>query len=216
MPSTAALAPVRQVAVVTSSLIIVTSAAGAHGAWAAWSRYQVAVGYVAGEPTVGVAAYVSAGNIAANAAVLWLMAYAATAVMFLTWSWRARWNAEQLSDLPHRLRRGWMIGCWVVPVFPLIVLEDVWRTSRPDAPGTGHARDLPRAPLVHCWWYAATACTLAGLWMAAAQHQEPTLDALLNLASITTVVAVLQAVTATLAITMVRQITQWQAAHSPQ
>jgi uncharacterized protein DUF4328 len=212
MSSTAALAPVRHVAVVTQAMLASTSAAGALGTWSAWNRYQVATG----EWGVGVAAWVSADNTAASAAVVWLMACVATVVTFLTWSWRARWNAERLSDLPHRLRRGWVVGCWVVPVFPLIVFEDVWRTSRPGQPAVEHVRDLPRARLVHYWWYTATACALTGLWLATALSREPTLDAVLNVASLTTVAAVLQIVAAALAITMVRQITKWQSAHSPQ
>jgi hypothetical protein len=210
MPSTVALAPVRQVALVTNIMVLVTCVAGAFGTGAAWHRYQVAVDYVAGEPGVGVADYVGADNTAANVALLWLLAYAVTCVSFLTWSWRARSNAELLCQLPHRLARGWVVGGWLVPVFPLIVLEDVWRTSRPSPPGATHARELPRAPLVHYWWYAAMACALVGLWLAVVRAGEPKLDVLLNIASVTTVLAVLQLVTAALVIPMVRQITRWQ------
>jgi hypothetical protein len=210
MPSTVALAPVRQVAVVTSAMTTVTCAAGTFGTYAAWHRYQVAVDYADGKSGIGVADYVGADNTAANIAVLWVLACVVTCVTFLTWSWRARSNAERLCPLPHRLGRGWVIGGWFVPTFPLIVLEDVWRTSRPDVPGTGHARALPRALLVHYWWYAAMACVPAGLWLSVARHQEPTLEALLTVASATTVLAALQFVAATLVIAMIRQITQWQ------
>jgi hypothetical protein len=210
MPSTVALAPMRQVAAVTSAMVVVTCTAGVLGTWAAWHRYQVAVDYVAGDPDVGVADYVSADNTAANIAVLWLLAYGVTCVTFLTWSWRARYNAELLCPLPHRLARGWVIGGWLVPVFPLIVLEDVWRTSRVRPPAAVHVRELPRAPLVHYWWYASTACALAGLWLAAVQLADPTMDVLLDIASTTTVLATLQIVAAGLVIMVIRQITQWQ------
>lgn len=211
MPSTVALAPVRYVAAVTSAMIVVTCAAGMLGVYASWHQYQVAVAYVAGEPGVGVADYVGADNTAANVAVLWLLAYAVTCVTFLTWSWRARSNAERLCPLPHRLGRGWVIGGWFVPAFPLIVLEDVWRTSRPGVPGAGHARALPRALLVHYWWYTAMACALAGLWLMAAALRESTREALLTVASVTTVLALLQLVAAALVIAMIRRITRWQA-----
>jgi hypothetical protein len=184
-------------------MMAVTCAAGALGTWAEWQRHQVA-------SDAGLAAYVSAENVAANIAVLWLLAYLTTGVTFLTWAWRARCNAERLSALSHRLRRGWTIGGWLVPVAPLIVLEDVWRTSRPGLPRVEHARDLPRATLVHYWWFAALACGLAGMLLAVTREGEPTLDALLDIASVTTAVAVLQIVTAALAIPMVRQITRWQ------
>jgi hypothetical protein len=210
MPSTVALAPLRQVAVVTGAMVVVTCTAGVLATWSAWHRYQVAVAYVAGEPDIGVADYVDADNTAANIALLWLLAYAVTAVTFLTWSWRTRHNAERLAPVPHRLGRAWTIGGWVVPVVPLIVLEDVWRTSRPDLPAVEHARELPRAPLVHYWWYAAAACALTGLWLTATRSGAPTLDALLNIASLTTVLAVLQIVAAALVIAVIRQVTLWQ------
>jgi hypothetical protein len=210
MPSTATLAPVRYVAAVTSAMIVVTCAAGVVGVWAAWQQYEVAVAYVAGDPGIGVADYVGADNTAANVAVLWLLAYAGTCVTFLTWSWRARSNAERLCPLPHRLSRGWVIGGWFVPLFPLIVLEDVWRTSRPEVPGASHARALPRALLVHYWWYTAMACALAGLWLVTATARESTREALLTVASVTTVLAALQLVAAALVIAMINQITRWQ------
>jgi hypothetical protein len=131
-------------------------------------------------------------------------------VTFLTWSWRARFNAEQLCAAPHRLSSGWVIGGWLVPVFPLIVLEDVWRTSRPRVAEVSHARVLPRAPLVRYWWSASTACLVVALWLAAVRSGEPTLDAMLNTAMITTVLAVLQMVAAAPQVAMVRQITEWQ------
>ncbi|TDV47021.1 DUF4328 domain-containing protein [Actinophytocola oryzae] len=216
MPSTVATAPVGQVAVVTSAMMGVTCTAGALGTWAAWHRYGVAVAYVAGEPGTGVADYVGAANTAANVNVLWLMAYAVTCVTFLTWSWRARLNAEQLTPVPHRLARGWVVAGWVVPAFPLIAMEDVWRTSRPDVPsGVEHARSLPRAPLVRYWWCAAMACVLAGVWLVATVEGEATLDALLNTASAMTVLAVLQTVAAGLAVPMIRQITRWQSPNTP-
>jgi Domain of unknown function (DUF4328) len=211
MRSTVVLAPVREVAVVTSSMITATCAAGLMGTWASWHRYHVAVSYAASEPGTGVADYVGADNTAANVGVLWLLAYAVSAVTFLTWSWRARWNAERLRPIPHRLGRGWVVGGWLVPVVPLVTLEDVWRTSRPfTAAEVEHARALPRALLVHYWWHVSMACVLAGLWLAAARQGEPTLDALLNIALVTTVLAVLQVVAAALVITIIRQITQWQ------
>lgn len=212
MPSTAAAVPVNNVATITTAMVVVTCAAGVLGSLTAWQHYDVAVDYAAGEPSVGVADYVGAANNAANAGVLWLLAYCVTFLTFLTWSWRTRANAERLSPLPHRLSRGWVIGGWLVPVFPLIVLEDVWRTSRPVPPDAAHARDLPRVWLVHSWWYASMACALLGVWLAIRPGGEPTLDELMTTASVTTLLAALEMVAAALVITMIRQITRWQAA----
>jgi hypothetical protein len=210
MPSTVAPPPVRQVAVVTCAMTVVTCVSGALATWGSWHRYHVAVDYVAGVPGVGVADYVSADNTAANIGLTWLLAYIVTCVTFLTWSWRARFNTEQLCAAPHRLGPGWVIGGWLVPVFPFIVLEDVWRTSRPHVAEVSHARLLPRAPLVLYWWFASMACLVVALWLAAVRHGEPTIDAMLNIAIVTTVLAVLQLVAAALQIAMIRQITEWQ------
>jgi Domain of unknown function (DUF4328) len=203
------------VAAVTSAMMITTCTVGTLGTWAAWHRYQVAVAYAAGEPGTGVADYVSSDNTAANLGVLWLLACATTGVTFLTWAWRARHNAERLSSPRHRLHRGWVIAGWLVPAFPLIVLEDVWRTSRPDVPAVEHVRELPRTALVHYWWYATLACVLAVLWLAGTRSGDPTLEVLLNIASATTVLAVLQVVAAVLAIALVSRITRWQCAERP-
>jgi hypothetical protein len=215
-PRTVAMAPVRHAATVTSSMMAVTCTAGLLGAWAAWHHHQVAVDYVAGEPGIGVAAYVGADNTSAGTGLLWLLAGAVTAVMFLTWSWRARCNAELLSPLPHRLTRGWTVGSWFVPglnaYLPRAVMEDIWRTSRPDAPGdAGHARELPRAWLVHYWWYAVLASGLAALWLWVSHLVEPTVEELRDVAAVSTVLAVLQLVAAALAIPVIRRVTRWQA-----
>lgn len=215
MPSTVALTPVRHMAAVTSAMVVVTCTAGVLGALSEWHRYEVAVDYVAGSPDVGVADYVSADNTAASVGVLWLIAYGVTCVTFLTWSWRARANAERLCPLPHRLARGWVVGGWLVPPFPLIALEDVWRTSRPSVSAATHARELPKGWLVHYWWYASVACALVGLWLAVARVGEPTLSALMTIASITTLLACLQLVAAGLVIVLIRQITQWQSTSRP-
>ncbi len=215
MPSTVALTPVRYVATITTAMVVVTCAAGVLGALTAWQRYQVAVDYVAGDPGIGVADYVGADNTAASVSLLWLLAYGATSLAYLTWSWRVRSNAERLCPLPHRLAKGWVVGGWLVPVFPLIVLEDVWRTSRPSTPEVLTVRELPRGWLVHYWWYASMACALVALWLAITRNDEPTLDALMTIASLTTLLAALEMVAAALVITLIRRITQWQSTPRP-
>lgn len=214
-PRTVALAPVRHAATVTSSMMVVTCVTGVLAAWAAWHRYHVAVDYVAGEPGVGIAAYVGADNTSAGTGLLWLLAAAVTAVMFLNWSWRARCNAELLSPLPHRLTRGWTVGSWFVPglnaLLPRAVLEDIWRTSCPEAPDdVDHARDLPRVWLVHYWWYAVLACALVAAWLWLELRVESTVEHLLTVAVVATALAVLEIVAAALVIPVIRQVTRWQ------
>jgi hypothetical protein len=54
------------------------------------------------------------------------------------------------------------------------------------------------------------ASALVSSWLWVAQHSEPTIAELLNIASITTILAMLQIVAAALVTAMIRQITQWQ------
>ena len=48
-----------------------------------------------------------------------LLALLAAGVVFIVWLWRVRWNAEMFCRGEHRFTRGWVIGCWLVPVVNL-------------------------------------------------------------------------------------------------
>ena len=94
-----------------------------------------------------------------TSSALWvnLFAVAVSAAVFLTWLWRARVNSDHLSDVQHRMSRGWTIGAWFIPIgnlwLPRRILDDIWRTSRPEArPDVWRAGDMPLSPLVRTWW----------------------------------------------------------------
>jgi hypothetical protein len=71
-------------------------------------------------------------------------------VVFLTWLYRARVNAEMIAAHPQRLSRGWTVGAWFVPlgnlVMPPMVVADVARA------GAGRSSGL-----VAAWWTAVLA-----------------------------------------------------------
>ncbi|MFR9789454.1 DUF4328 domain-containing protein [Streptomyces sp. MB22_4] len=73
----------------------------------------------------------------------------ATAVVYLCWLWRARLNAEVFEPYGHRMKRGWVIAGWFVPIvnlwFPRRVVLDVWTASVP--PGA-----RVRTTAVNAWW----------------------------------------------------------------
>ncbi len=96
------------------------------------------------------------------AGVLQTVALLATAVVFLVWFHRARVNAEVFDPFGHRMKRGWAVGGWFVPVvhfwFPRRIALDVWDASSPWNAPRPHG-------LVNAWWalwLVSTALTQAG------------------------------------------------------
>ncbi|MFH8338777.1 DUF4328 domain-containing protein [Streptomyces sp. AM6-12] len=73
----------------------------------------------------------------------------AAAVVYLCWLWLVRRNAGVFEPYGHRMKRGWAIGGWFVPIvnlwFPRRVVLDTWTASVP--PGT-RVRTTP----VNAWW----------------------------------------------------------------
>ncbi|GAB2714268.1 hypothetical protein GCM10027089_42770 [Nocardia thraciensis] len=81
----------------------------------------------------------------------------AAGIVFITWLWRARSNAETLCRARHRLPIGWVIGGWICPVvnlwFPHMIVADVLRASDPRTPADESTlRGRPAGPLVTVWW----------------------------------------------------------------
>ena len=67
-------------------------------------------------------------------AISWLLMLP-TGVCFIIWLYRGATLSAVLAPGEQRLRRGWAIGGWFVPiaflVLPRLVIGDVWRASRP-------------------------------------------------------------------------------------
>lgn len=92
----------------------------------------------------------------ASAGVALVLAVA-TAVLFIVWQWRCAKNAEILGHDRPRFGAGWSVGGWFIPfanfVIPVLIIQDLWRASSPDArPGTW--RREPGSGLVAIWWVA--------------------------------------------------------------
>jgi hypothetical protein len=82
-------------------------------------------------------------------------------VLIIIWQWRSAKNAEALGRTGARLSPGWSIAGWLIPVanlvLPYLIVQDLWRSSDPEAvPGTEWRR-LKGAPLVAQWWIAYVA-----------------------------------------------------------
>lgn len=205
----------RPTATVATAMLFASCAANLFASWTDWHRYQVAADYVAGEPGVGVADLVSADNVAMGAVWLTFLALVAAAMVFLTWLWRARINAERLCPAEHRWSRGWTVGAWFVPGvnlwFPRQVVDDIWRTSRPDVPADTYRVDgLEQSPLVRAWWYAILANVLVVLVLRIETSGEVTVEVLKMAALYGTISTLLLVVAAALLSQVIRQITHWQ------
>lgn len=105
----------------------------------------------------GVAALNDADRLNRLGSLANLLAYLLAGVLVIVWLWRARANAHFFSDAPHRHRRGWVIGGWMVPIisfwFPVQVVDDVVRASSHSVwPRDGSLQAAPQAKVVRRWW----------------------------------------------------------------
>ncbi|MDX2968919.1 DUF4328 domain-containing protein [Kribbella solani] len=95
--------------------------------------------------------------ISGSLGIVSALALLSAAVVFIVWLWRVRWNAEMFCRGEHRHTRGWVIGCWLVPVvnlwYPKQVVDDIVAASdaRTD-PHTPALQDVPGTRLVWAWW----------------------------------------------------------------
>lgn len=103
---------------------------------------------------VSVARRDASDGLNAIAALLQIIALAATAVLFVIWFYRVRVNAEYFGPNSQRKGRGWAIGAWFVPVaslwFPKQMADDMWDASTPALPDGGRPR--VSHGLLNGWW----------------------------------------------------------------
>lgn len=111
----------------------------------------------AGQP-VGSADLETADDRAALISGLMLAAFACTGIAFIVWFFRAYQNIERLGACDLRMKHGWAIGSWFVPILNLFrpkqIMNDIWRASDPALPAA-EARGWRRAAvpsLLHVWW----------------------------------------------------------------
>ncbi|MFJ6618798.1 DUF4328 domain-containing protein [Kitasatospora sp. NPDC091335] len=92
-----------------------------------------------------------------NVGTLQVVTLVASVVAFIVWFHRVRVNAEILDPHGHRLRRGFAIGAWFLPIanlwIPRQIAGDIWQAgARPD--GSGVRPRLPQT-LLTLWWGAS-------------------------------------------------------------
>jgi hypothetical protein len=102
-----------------------------------------------------------------------LAAGVCTSIAFVAWFFRAYQNIERLGARGLRVKPGWAIGSWFVPILNLFrpkqIMNDIWRASDPALPAA-EARGWQHGAvpgLLHWWWAAfligGSASNMAGL-----------------------------------------------------
>jgi hypothetical protein len=91
-------------------------------------------------------------------ALVYVLVFAAAAVLFIRWFRRAYRNLPALGIGTLRFRPGWTIWAWFVPLLslwrPKQIANDIWRASDPDAPPHQGAQwhENPVPALFQWWW----------------------------------------------------------------
>ena len=78
--------------------------------------------------------------------------YLVTAVVFLTWVYRANRNARALGARNMRFTPGWAVGWYFIPIMslwkPFQAMREIWQASA--QPGNWQSTQTP--PLLGWWW----------------------------------------------------------------
>lgn len=203
---------VRPLTYLTRTTVILLVGLCLVAAWRAWADWFVVR---AAENYYGIDPLTRAMSLRDTAGWAYTATLAVAAAVFFCWIWRARANAEHLSRAEHRLHRGWVIGGWLAPMLnafmPKVLLEDIWRTSRPDVrPELLDARDLPSSKLVATWWLTWAATVFFAVWERAVVIQPVTDLALRRTADANLVFSVAHCLSGALLVIVVVRISRWQ------
>jgi hypothetical protein len=198
-----------------SVLIVVVTVMSWLTAWTDWHSYQVLKAYESG-PTKDPAKLNQADLISGLLGIVAAVALLASAVVFIVWLWRVRWNAEMFCRGQHRFTRGWVLGSWICPVvnlwYPKWVVDDIVAASDPRTPPqTLDLRPIPGTPLVWAWWLTwVVGLVLDNVAQRSVLDGAPKVGELLTDAVMSTVSAVSTTAAAVLAILIIQRVNELQ------
>lgn len=218
VPSYAEVVPQRKVGgvglaatVLVGAVVVLTFVS----TWTTWNGYGLVQDYAAGVPGITEADLDGADDTISTVALWFVVVFVAAGIVFIAWLWQARLNAERLRPAQHRRARGWVIGSWICPVvnlwFPFMVVDDVYRASRP---GVSHdIRDLrvvPGSPVLGLWWTLWLGGLILDRIAVSTWNNAVSVDSLRTAAVVETVQAVVTAGAAVALILVIRRISAWQ------
>lgn len=198
----------------TTVLIAVVVVLDIASTWTTWNAYSLVSDYVSGAG-VTESDLTEADETIAVVARMFLAALLAAGVLFIIWLWQARANAEQICQAQHRRARGWIIGSWICPVvnlwFPFMIVDDVYRASRPtNVPDLADLRSVPGDRVLGLWWTFWLAGAVLDRISVSIWDNAATVDSL-HAAAVTETIGSLVTVGAAATVIMItRQITTWQ------
>jgi hypothetical protein len=183
--------------------------------WTTWQSYGLAKDYIAGVAGVTEADLNSADDTSWAVSVAYLAGFVAAGIVFMTWLWRARANAESLVPAPHRRGQGWIIGSWICPVvnlwFPFMIVDDVYRASRPtNPPDLFDLRSVPGSRLLGLWWTLWLGSLILGRIASTTWENAQTVESLHSAAVVESIESATALGAAVTVILIVRQINIWQ------
>ncbi|MFB6818489.1 DUF4328 domain-containing protein, partial [Streptomyces sp. NPDC056347] len=153
-----------------------------------------------------------ADNLYGAAGALQSLATLATVVVFLIWFRRVRLNAEIFDRSMQRMRPGWAIGAWFVPIANLVlprrIAGGIW-TASAQTNTDGSWRHVP-ATVMNLWW-GVWICSLILSRFAQLRYRTAELpEEIVNAVDLTMATDALDIVAAVLAILFVRKLTRMQ------
>jgi len=208
--------PLRGLAVAAAVCIALSVFASGALSWTQWLEYRVAADFAAGTATLA-EAYM-ADRL--SGILRWVVAALTVldAAVFLGWLWRARLNAESLSLSVHRLGRGWVVGAWICPIvnlwYPLIVLADIWKTSRPGPTATLDLAKVRGSRLVTTWWVLSVLAGFVTFYATTKLLVPVTADDLYRGWRDYLIASGTRAIAAILLVFVIARITIWHSAHT--
>jgi hypothetical protein len=148
--------------------------------------------------------------------LLVVLAFIATAIVFIRWLHAAYKNIVTLGAGELRFTPGWTIGAWFVPFLnlwrPKQIVDDIWRASDPAAPPRQGIdwRGRRTSALLTAWWVFWILTSTIGNASARILFAADTLDDFRHSAQVDAANSVLDMVAAILAILVVRRVTARQ------
>jgi hypothetical protein len=196
-------------------LIGIVAALDIASTWTTWNAYGLLNDYLAGAAGVTMGDLTSADDATSAVALWFLIAFAVSGVVFVVWLWRARVTAELLCSAPHRRARGWVIGSWICPVvnfwFPFMIVDDVYRASRPgNSPDLFDLRSVPGSRVLGLWWALWLGGVVLDRIAVTTWHSAVSVTSFHSAAVVETVHSVVAIGAAVTLILTVRQISAWQ------
>lgn len=183
--------------------------------WTTWNAYGLLEDYLAGDAGVTMGDLISADDTISAVAWSFLVGFAVSGIVFVVWLWQARVNAELLCPAPHRRSRGWIIGSWICLVvnlwFPFMIVDDVYRASRPsNSPDLFDLRSVPGSRVLGLWWTFWLGGVVLDRIAAITWNRADSVESFRSAAVVETVHSAVAVGAAMTLILTVRRISAWQ------